>query len=104
MKLKLAKQYIYENKSDEFYNAIFKVLQQYFSHKLLIPAGKVTVQSIRKALSDKPVDENIFKDLETAFEECESIRYALADVSEGQMTTAHQTVVKIIDYFERKLK
>jgi hypothetical protein len=102
--LRKLKQYIYEDRPQEFYDRIFKILVQYLSNKFLLPAGGVGRTQIRDLLEKRQIDKPILNDVESIFLECESIRYASAKVNDGQMNVTHQRLERIIDYLERKIR
>lgn len=102
--LKKLKQYIYENRQEEFYDRLFKLFAQYLSNKLLIPAGTVSRTQVQVLLEKYDIEKPLLNDIESIFLECESIRYASGKVNEGQMTVSHQRLARIIDHLERKIR
>lgn len=108
---KLAKRGLKQNQNlmeqgqeQEFYDETFKLLKRYLSDKLLIPAGTVNIQKVRDKVRDMSFDEMILSAVKTTFDECESIRYASAKISSGQMQATQDRVCKVIEYFERKVR
>ncbi|MBP9855254.1 MAG: protein BatD [Candidatus Omnitrophica bacterium] len=102
--LKKSKQYISENRPKEFYDYLYKTFFQYLSHKFNIPVGMVAQSEIKKLLAKYLIDKDVMNDIDRAFQECESIRYASGRVSEGQMNISQQRVERVIDYMERKVR
>lgn len=102
--LVVAKELISEEKNEQFYDHIYKLMQRYVSGKLTIPAGMVNYTAIKDKLSGQKIESELLDDLKRMFDECDSIRYASAQVTKVQMNQSYQRVEKIIDYFERRIK
>ncbi|MCA9407688.1 MAG: protein BatD [Candidatus Omnitrophica bacterium] len=91
-------------RQEDFYNSLFKTLQQYLSHKLHIPVGAVTYETVIKKEKVKGLDVTLQAELKTALEECDMIRYASISVDASGMKQSYDRVEKLIDHFERTLK
>ncbi len=102
--LKHTQQLMEQGKEQEFYDETFKLLKRYLSDKLVIPAGTVNIHQVREKVKDLSFDEMILSAVKTTFDECESIRYASARISNGQMQATQSRVQKVIEYFERKVR
>ncbi|MBZ0166452.1 MAG: BatD family protein, partial [Candidatus Omnitrophica bacterium] len=80
--LKVLKSMIGEKRAAEFYDHLFKFVQQYIAHKLHLPAGKTTIKDIHEKLKSYQVDKDIFDDIVRVYDECDAIRYASRSIHE----------------------
>jgi hypothetical protein len=87
----------------KFYDALFKVLQEYFGNKLHLPCGAVTFDFVREKL---PVhtDSVHLGEIQKTFEECDAVRYSSAEARAPQAQGSYERVERIIDFWERRLK
>jgi hypothetical protein len=102
--LERAKKMITTGKKEEFYDAVFKTIQHYLGNKLHLSSGAVTFETIQAALRSKNIDARIISDIKAVFEECDMIRYAMADIDEQRMRQTYQLLANSIDYLERYFK
>lgn len=102
--LKQAKLMMTQNKGSEFYDIMFKTLQQYLGNKFHLSSGTITFESIRQILSQQSISENILNKLEIVFNECDRIRYASAQISIQEMNSSFRNLEEVIDYLERHVK
>ena len=86
----------------EFYDAVFKTLQVYFSHKFFLKGGAVSPETVRAAVPAAG-HEQIFEKLRRVFDDCEMVRYALRGAGKEKMREDFVQTREIIDYFERYL-
>jgi len=91
-------------KKEEFYDTVFKTIQQYLGNKLHLPVGSVTLEAVQNFLDVKNVGQKICDDVKQIFEECEMIRYASAEINKEDMKDSYQRVASAIDVLERSLK
>ena len=99
-----AKKMIAAGKKEEFYDTVFKTLQQYMGNKLHLSSGAVTFETIQAALQSRNIEAEIISDVKTVFEECDMIRYAMAQIDEPRMRQTYQLLANSIDHLERHLK
>ncbi len=87
----------------KFYDALFKVLQEYLGNKLHLPGGAVTFDSVREKLP-VPTDSVHLSEIQKAFEECDAIRYSSQEARAPAAQGSYERLERIIDYWERRLK
>ena len=99
-----ARRFMEQEQQIEFYNAIFKTMQEYFGNKFHLPSGGVTVDTVKSELNTHKVERNLLENIETVFAECDLIRYASVDTDEMKMRNNYKNTEEIIDYMERHIK
>lgn len=99
-----ARHSIATGEKEEFYDAVFKTLQQYLGNKFHLSLGAVTFETVRAKLRRNNMDTKIIDDLKLTFEECDMVRYASANISQESMRAGYQRLARIIDHLERHLK
>ncbi|MCK5082260.1 MAG: hypothetical protein KAR31_05075, partial [Candidatus Omnitrophica bacterium] len=99
-----ARKLIAARKGEEFYDVVFKTIQQYLGNKLHLSSGAVTFETVHSYLSENNVEQKVIDDIKLTYEECDMIRYALADISEENMNASYQRLAQAIDHLERFLK
>jgi len=98
------KKLIKAEKKEEFYDAVFKTIQQYLGNKLHLSSGAVTYETVEELLKSKDIENNVINDIKVIFDECDQIRYALANINEESMNMSYQRLARSIDYLERHLR
>jgi len=98
--LEQARRFMDQGKQKEFYDMVFKTLQDYFSHKLHLPAGSITVEAIAEILKGNNKDF-VLERLRKVFSECEMVRYAAVSQDNAKMKEILARTQEIIDYVER---
>jgi len=98
--LEQARQLMEKGKQKEFYDTVFKTLQDYFSHKLHLPVGSITVEAIAGILKGNNRDF-VLERLRTVFSECEMVRYAAVSQDSAKMKEIFARTQEIIDFVER---
>jgi hypothetical protein len=101
--LKTAAAFLSDSKSREFYETLFKTLQQYLGYKLRLPWRGITVD-IAGLLESKGWDKEIIDSLKHIFGQCDMARFSSQQFEPASMKEDLKTVKKIIDYSERRLK
>jgi len=96
-----AKHKIQQNKTAEFYDVIFKTLQQYLGNKFHLSSGAVTFEAVQVKFEGKAKFNKVKEAIRGIFVECDSVRYASAKIDQKQMAAMYQRVEQIIDYLER---
>jgi len=81
-----------QNKSDEFFATLFRLLQEQLGERLDLPASSITEAVIEEHLRPKRVSETILVPLQELFQTCNLARYAPVKSSEE--------LVKLIPRFE----
>lgn len=99
-----AKSLIATENKEQFYDAVFKTIQEYLGNKLHLSSGAVTFETIQSELVSKNVEQNAIDEIRVIFEECDMIRYASADIRQDDLSASYQHLANSIDYLERHLK
>lgn len=99
-----ARHFMAQGREKEFYDALFKVLQDYFSGKFHLPAGTITGSVIAGLLRQKGINGAVLKNIETVFAECELVRFASAQAGPEKMPVSFRLGEEIIDYLERNYR
>ena len=89
------------NKQKEFYDSLFKTLQDYFSGKFHMPAGNITVDAIEGILKKRSMDLSILAKIKAVFNDCDMVRYASLSPDQNKMKDNFQKAQEIIDFLER---
>lgn len=91
-----------QGKAKEFYDSLFKTLQEYFGNKLHLPAGSVSVDEVERHLKGKNIDGSALEQLKEVLAECDRVRFGSLPPDPSKMREHDQAVRQIIDYLERK--
>lgn len=102
--LVLTKSLIPSANKEQFYDAVFKTIQEYLGNKLHLSSGAVTFETVQEKLISKNIEQNTIDEIQTIFEECDMIRYASADIDQDDLSASYQRLANIVDYLERYLK
>lgn len=101
-RLALAKKFLNEKKSNEYYEEIFKALWGYISDKLLIPLAELSKENIREKMSAKNISEQTINDFIALLDKAEFARFAPSE-GEKQMDTIYSESVEIISKIENNV-
>src|SRR5262249_13284559 len=71
-----------ENKAEEFFAGLFRLLQEQFGERLGLPASSITEAVIGEHLRPQGVPEKILDQVQELFHACNLARYAKARSSE----------------------
>lgn len=85
----------------DFYDALFKTLQDYLSEKCGVAAGAMTTGAIGRALEDLSVSKSVETKIKNILQDCEMVRYAAVDLDQAKMSSSLAACRDVIDYFER---
>ncbi|MCK5012901.1 MAG: protein BatD [Candidatus Omnitrophica bacterium] len=99
-----AKKLIAAHNGGEFYDTVFKTIQQYLGNKLHLSSGAVAFETVQSYLSANNIEQKVIDNIKVTYDECDMIRYASADVSRENMDASYQRLAQIIDHLERFLK
>ena len=94
-------QLISEGSAQEFYNTVFKTLQEYLGGKFHIPAGGITGAVVDEVLGKKDISKDILDKLKSLFRECDMARYAPLEFGKDSMEQSFGNLQSVIDYLER---
>lgn len=103
-KIKKVKEYLAAGKTAEFYDCLFKTLQEYLGHRFNRPSAGITVEAVDELVSGKGLDAEVVLKLKRCFRECDSARYSTAQLDNAQMHNTMGIVEEVIDYLERNKK
>ncbi len=96
-----AGRFLHEKDARNFYDSIFKTLQDYFGNKFHLPSGTITVDTISEHLKSKDHKDKVIDSLREIFGECDLVRFASAQVPQEKMKSTFARTQQIIDFFER---
>ena len=98
-RLKLARTYLGESKSDEFYAELLRAMWGYLSDKLTIPVSQLNRQNIVDALSERGIESDIVDNVIGVLDSCEMARYTpgSSDASsmQGCFDLAEKTIIQL---------
>lgn len=83
--------------SAEFFDAVFKTLQEYIGDKFHLPSGGIT-SSVVEELKIRGVNEKILSVLQKCFEECDRARYTPGSVSSQDRQKLFKLLQDTIEY------
>jgi hypothetical protein len=86
---------------EDFYDSVFKMLQEYLGDKFQIPSKGITENVADELLKKRKIDPQIADSLKNIFRECDMARFAPARVERAVMEKTFENLRKILDYFER---
>jgi len=89
------------DRQKEFYDCIFKVLQEYLADLLHVPPAGLTFTAVQNSMSSKIKEGQIFEKIKKVFDESDMVRFASFSSDLEEMKTSLRNVQEIIDYLER---
>jgi hypothetical protein len=102
VKLKIAREYLQHNKTAEFYNHIFKTLQEYLGHRFNMPSAGITASITEELIARQGLSREAGEKLKMCFSDCDNARYAAGAFDQRKMRQTLAALEEIIDYLERK--
>lgn len=102
-RLVTAKDYLVQNRKEEFYGEVSRALWGYISDKLGIPPAELSLDAIRAALEGRGVKGDVVTSLSGTLEQCEFARFAPAADPLG-MDTMYRQAVELISTIEGQLR
>ncbi|MDP4225844.1 MAG: BatD family protein [Bacteroidota bacterium] len=102
-RLKLAAQYLKQNKSEQFYEEVLKAFWGYLSDKLTIPVSELSKDSAMAALTKLNIEQELIDRIMDMINTCEYARYAPA-AEHSQMDTLYGEAIDIITKLQQKLR
>lgn len=102
--IKKIRKYLNDGNVKEFYNYIFKTLQEYLGDKFHLPSASITLDVIEKYFESAGIkaDKDILKTLKEIFQDCDRLRYSSVGIDKSGMNDIFKKLEEIIDYFQRK--
>lgn len=102
-RLKQAREFMNNNKREEFYKEIMTALWGYLGDKLDIAVADISKENVSDKLAERGVDDSDTQDFLNIIELCEYAHFAPA-TEETKMHNVYNEAVKIINQLEHKLK
>ena len=102
-RLKLARKYMQQNDSNNFYSETLKAVWGYLSDKLGIPGSELTRDNISAELEKYGVDEEVSKSVIDVLDKCEFAQYA-PELSGNDMGDVLQHAADVMDQLENTKK
>ena len=102
-RLLAAKKLLDQNKTDNFYEEIYKGLNAYCTDKLTIGFADLSKDNLRLNLAAKKVSEPTIEKLISTIETCEMARFAASAVN-ANAQTIYEDAVQIITKIEDEIK
>jgi hypothetical protein len=96
-----SKSHLGKNRIPEFYDAVFRTLQEYLADKFNLPIGSVTVNIIDEKFRPAGLDEDMLEMLKDVFSKCDMARYAAGLTGKKEAKEILDKTRRIIDYLER---
>ncbi len=87
-------------KPEEFFDAVFKALQEYLGDKFYLPTAGITSNVIEE-LKLRNIDQDILNKVGECFNSCDMARYAPASISKEDMLKSLKLLEEIIDRLEK---
>ncbi|MBU1045075.1 MAG: BatD family protein [Candidatus Omnitrophica bacterium] len=100
IKIQKAKQYLAQNRTELFYEQIFKTLQEYLGHRFNRPSAGMTAEVIEELIDAHGLDHQVAEKLKDCFTQCDMARYATADLDQNKMRNTLFMLEQAIDYLE----
>ena len=88
-------------KTDEFFEVVFKTLQEYLGDKFHLPSAGITSSVVEEELKPRNIEPNILEKIKQCFTSCDTARYAPASITEEEMLKVFKVLEEIIDKLER---
>lgn len=99
--LKVAGKLLHQGKIDEFYNTIFKTLQEYLGHRFGRPSAGMVSDIVEDLVVSAGLDTAIAGKLRSCFSDCDLARYASARIDQNTMAGTLKNLEEIIAYLEK---
>ena len=97
-----AQRLLRQEKRAEFVDVVHKTLTGYLADKFHLPAGGVTIDTVKAILVAKDIDGEILDRLTNIFNACDMARYAPLEFDASKRETVFDDMRKIIDCLERR--
>jgi len=100
-RLKLANQFLKENKKEAFYDEILLAMWGYVSNKLNIPQAQLSRDNILETFKNKKIEENLSEKFIKVLDECEFAKYSPA--GQADMQQVYKDASEVILAMEQKM-
>jgi hypothetical protein len=95
-----AERFLKKGKPIEFYDSLFKTLQEYLGNRFYLPVESMTGEVVDERLRPQGIDEEVLKKLGDLFNECDRVRYAASITGKKEMEEALTRIKEVIPYRE----
>lgn len=99
-----AQQLMQEGRQKEFYDRIYKTLQDYLGDKMHLTSGAITRDVAEHRLRAHRINGEVVENIKFVFDECDLVRYGSFRVDQTKMLENYKRVEEAIDYLERNWK
>ncbi len=100
--LELARQQMVKGEAKEFYDTVFRTLQEYLGDKFHWPAASITSSGAEELLRSRNINHDILNRVKAIFAHCDTVRYAGVDLSGESLQDSYQRLAEAIDLLERQ--
>ena len=97
-----AERFLKKGKPIEFYDSLFKTLQEYLGNRFYLPVKSMTGEVVDERLRPKGIDGEVLKKLGDVFIECDRVRYAASIAGKREMEEALTRIKEVIPYLENQ--
>jgi oxygen tolerance protein BatD len=88
--------------TEKFFDSVHKTISHYFSYKLHLPIGGVTIEALVEAFKGKGISEPLQEKIREVFAICDMARFAPLEFTDRDMEAVFKKMQEVIDYIERK--
>jgi hypothetical protein len=86
----------------EFYDTLFKTLQDYLGNRFYLPSRSMTGEVVDEVLKPKGVDGETTEKLQDLFLKCDRVRYAASGLGKSDMEETLTRLKEVISYLENR--
>jgi len=91
-----------QDKTEAFFNAVFKTIREYLADRFHLPAGGITAATILDIAKEKDINNEVLDKIKNIFADCDMARYAPAKFNQEQLKIIFQNLKEVIDYMEKQ--
>lgn len=102
-RLKVANQYLLDNKKELFYDEVLKALWGYLSDKLSIPVSSLSKENVSEVLEKHQIEKEDVTEFMDVLSVCEFARYSPSSDSHA-MDSLYARAIAIISKFQQSIK
>jgi len=96
-----ARRHLDQGAAKEFYDTLFKTMQQYLGNRFHLASGTVEFETIQNIAAEKPQAGTILPKVKKVFAACELVRYASVSGERQEMLAVYEEAEEAIDLIER---
>lgn len=91
-----------QDKTEEFFDAMFKTIREYLADRFHLPTGGITATTIEEIAREKGIANEVLEKIKSIFTDCDMARYAPAQFGQKRLEDIFQALKEIIDYLEKQ--